>query len=517
MKRTLSLVLALVLAFCLSAFALAEERETLTILMEQDTYVEDYETNAFTKMIEDQFNVNLDFELLPAGEAADKLNIMLASGQELPDIINYRLDINAVTRYAEDGCFIPLNDYYAQEDTNVNKIAQEHPTLYASITTPSGDIYSLPEYLNAMHDEVRYKIWINTKWLENLGLEMPTTTEEFYNVLKAFKEQDPNGNGIADEYALVGSASTWSGDPTINLMNAFIQTNDVDNLIVTDGVVDVAYNKEGWKEGIKYLKRLVSEELLAPLSFTQDTTQFRGMANNEGDCIVGAFTYSSCTLLDVASNPYYQDYVGLEPLAGPEGVRFAAYSPTNVGARWFISADCDNPDLAFAIGDFLFDPTEEVTLKARFGIEGEHWSRPTADAIPSYVGIEPKVVQDVNIWNVAQNAHWRNNAPLYGPTVYQAIAATGDTRIGDIVMKYQALKPAEGTYATNLIFTTEESEQISDIQSTLKTYVNECKTRFIMGDMDIDTEWDSYVAELEKIGLAKWLEIAQKVYDRMYK
>lgn len=85
MKRFLTLMIALLLVLCaIPMAASAEERPTLTILMAQDTYVEDYETNAFTKFIEDSMNVNLDFVLLPASDASDKLAVMIQSGQELP-------------------------------------------------------------------------------------------------------------------------------------------------------------------------------------------------------------------------------------------------------------------------------------------------------------------------------------------------------------------------------------------------------------------------------------------------
>ena len=523
MKRFLTLMIALLLVLCaIPMAASAEERPTLTILMAQDTYVEDYETNAFTKFIEDSMNVNLDFVLLPASDASDKLAVMIQSGQELPDIINYSLDVTTTYRYAQAGAIIPLNDYYETLGDNVKKVEELVPGIYEYIRCPDGNLYSIPTYTKGLHDEHKYKIWINKVWLDNLKLEIPTTTEELYTVLKAFKEQDPNGNGIQDEYPLVGGTG-WSQDPTIYLMNSFIHTDDGDRLIVEGGKVDVVYNREAWKKGLEYMRRLVDEKLLDPISFTQDDSQLRAMANNEGTCIVGAFAFSSITLMPVATGEWVHDYVCLAPVEGPDGVRLAYYQPTIPTNRWFITADCKDPELAFKVGDFMFDPTEEVFLRARFGVEGEHWSRPQEGDVTAWGDEYPPMYrQDINIWTVSQNAHWRNNAPLYADKacqggVYSEELSWWDKPIAEGVMAYVACDPAPGTFVPTLNFTEEETDEISEIRATLKTYVKESMIRFITRDMDLDTEWDKYVEELNNIGVEKFVTVCQQAYDRMYK
>lgn len=523
MKKTrlLAMLMALAMLLAMPLTGIAEERPTLTILMAQDTYVEDYETNAFTKFIEDSMNVNLDFVLLPAADAADKLAVMISSGQELPDVINYSLDVTTTYRYAQSGAIIPLNEYYETLGENVKTIGEMIPGIYDLITCPDGNIYSIPQYYKGLHDEHKYKIWINQTWLDNLGLEIPTTTDELYNVLKAFKEQDPNGNGLQDEYPLVGGTG-WSQDPTIYLTNSFIYEDDGDHFIVDDGVVDVNYNKDAYKEALLYMRKLVEEKLLDPITFTQDDAQLRAMANNEECCIVGAFAFSSITLLPVATSPYVNDFVCLAPVAGPDGVRLSFYGKTVPTNRWFITADCDDPELAFKVGDFLFDPTEEVFIRGRYGVEGEHWSRPQEGDITAWDGYEPMYRQDINIWTVSQNAHWRNNTCGYANKatqggVWSADIAPWDKAIADGVMSYVACDPADGTFIPTLLFTEEETEEISEIRATLKSYVKESKTRFITGDMSIENEWDSYLEELDRIGLAHFLEVCQQAYDRMYK
>lgn len=94
--------------------------------------------------------------------------------------------------------------------------------MKSSITAPDGNIYALPQINECYHCDNALKLWINKAWLDKLGLQLPTTTEEFYQVMKAFKEQDPNGNGKNDELPLTGSDEMWAGNVSAFLMNAFI-------------------------------------------------------------------------------------------------------------------------------------------------------------------------------------------------------------------------------------------------------------------------------------------------------
>ncbi len=78
------------------------------------------------------------------------------------------------------------------------------------ITAPDGNIYALPQVNECYHCMYQQRMWIYKPWLDKLGLKMPTTTDEFYEVLKAFKTKDPNGNGKADEIPLSGSIQASS-------------------------------------------------------------------------------------------------------------------------------------------------------------------------------------------------------------------------------------------------------------------------------------------------------------------
>lgn len=124
------------------------------------------------------------------------------------------------------------------------------------MTAPDGNIYGLPQLVECYHCSYGNKMWVNTKWLKQLGLEVPKTTEEFQAMLEAFKTQDPNGNGLADEVPLSGSIEDYGVRPLSFLMNGFIYSDDCTYPILNDGKVDTVANKPEWKEGLAYIKGL---------------------------------------------------------------------------------------------------------------------------------------------------------------------------------------------------------------------------------------------------------------------
>lgn len=495
-------------------YPLCSETQPLSILMSPYYTVEDYDTNALTLLAEESLNVELEFVFLPSTDPNDKLAIMISSGEKLPDVVDHSMNIATCYRYAQAGAFLPLNDYYEKYSVYAKKNAEEHPEfgIMESITCPDGNIYTLYSFMKNNHDEMPHKLWINRTWLKNLGLEMPTTTAELQEVLRAFKTGDPNGNGIADEIPLAG-ATGWSQDPSLNLMNAFVfETDKTDRLILgEDGKLTTSYLQPAYKEGLRYMRSLVQEGLLDPVSFTQDDSQLRAMVDDQEIAKVGVFAFTSITLLDVNTSKWIDDYAPLPPLTGPEGVRYASVSLMSSDPQWHVSKDARNPELAFRVGDWFANP--EIWPTERYGVEGVEWE---------YNAEDPTLINElINIWTTDQNSHWHVAHPTYNyDTMDKFIPGYEEdywrNRIRTAVAEYAKARPDDSTVIGSLVYTDEELDQISEISSTLSTYVKECKTRFITGDMDIDGEWDAFQKEVKNIGVEKLLKTAQAAWDRMH-
>lgn len=552
MKKIVSLFLALLL-LCSAGSALAveynapgefpicKEKVTLTVAIADHAKIEDYETNWMTQYIEEKANVDLVFQIYPNTEYNTKINVMVQSGDKLPDIIIGSFTSALVYSWAQEGALAPITEYCKDPSISYylhDAIERTGANILGQMTMPDGEIYALPKLNQSYANEYIGKLQIYQPWLDTLGLERPTTTEEFYEVLKAFATKDPNGNGIADEVPFVGYGgvtSRWFQ----TLMSAFVYSSSkVKFLYAQDGVLNYAYTTDAWKEGLKYLQKLFAEGLIGVQSLTQDSDQYDTMLYTDA-VTVGCYADSIRAIKkDQDERQYY--YWALEPLIGPEGVQYAVFEPSACTATFVISADCTDPETAYRVGDLLV--SEYLSISTRFGKEGENWcwakdydrspiDHEVFNELVNVPGAEPSIILYYpDFWGFAQqNNAWLQN----GPFIRQYAIANGMINEQNLVAdkkeeKLDRIGPVgnvlyqEGGWGpeepfTPLLYTAEETAVIDDIQATLSSYIEETTAAFLMGNKDIDAEWDNYLNELKKIGIEKALEINQAAYDRAYK
>lgn len=242
------------------------------------------------------------------------------------------------------------------------------------------------------------------------------------------------------------------------------------------------------------------------------------MVNNENDCIVGAFQYFSQNMCATTSE-YYNQYFIIPALTGPEGVQYAQYNRSYPKPQWFVTADCEYPELAVMVGDLLYSDT--AALLNRFGIEGEHYTLAKEGDVCCFDDWKPILMQTnagIDLWSEVQNIYWRYKAPgvynhLLNGYVWNGDELNGNWRIGQGATQYYRYIPEAGTYLPQLILTEDESFELADYKTNVLNYANECKVRFITGDLDIETDWDSYIADLEANGLADYMNLLQRLYD----
>ncbi len=509
-------------------FPIVEEKITLRVLAGQRAYVEDFNTNEFTKWFEEKTNIHLEWEVVPEGdEAKQKLNLTLASGDQ-PDIyLNMPLTSQQLEVYGKQGMFLPLNDYIDKYGVETKKVFEEVPVAKEMATSNDGNIYSVPSINECFQCLYPSKLWINQKWLDTLGLEMPTTTEEYYEVLKAFKTQDPNGNGKADEVPLTGFKYGWNTEILPKLMNAFIFAKSVtydDSVKFTylnDDKVDVAFNKPEWREGLEYMNKLYSEGLIAPESFTQDQNQVLNIS--EGQNALGSIPAGYQLVFTNAQSDLYKDYTTVPPLKGPKGAQYAEKLNSN-GVRlgmFVISSSTKYPEAAFRLADALYN--EDIMMRSIYGEEGEGWR----EAKEGEVGLEgnPAKYYRFEETEAMQNKHWNKAAPEFQTKEFLDSLALGEAgedisdnvlyRVHNETKKYVP-HVDESIILPPLLLSDEQSQEILDIQKSIYDYVDEMNIRFITGDADLETEWEDYVQTLENMDLNRFLTILQEAYDERY-
>lgn len=195
------------------------------------------------------------------------------------------------------GVIIPLNDLIDEHAPHIKEVLENNDYYRAMNTAPDGNIYGLTGLNECFHCSYPNKMWINTKWLDQLGLAQPTTPEEFKAVLEAFKTQDPNGNGKADEVPLSGSVENFGVHVIPYLMNGFIYNDDRTYLIMKEGQVDTAANKPEWREALAYIKSLYDGGSLTrePLRKMQARTKKSGITRTHSCWAPGPACIPPCS------------------------------------------------------------------------------------------------------------------------------------------------------------------------------------------------------------------------------
>lgn len=500
-------------------FPIVKEPITLTVTVPLATQVEDYETNEFTKWLEEKSGINLEFNTLPSGDdGLTKLKVALATGSGYGDVIlGFWMSDLDVYKYGSQGFIRDLNEYYDVYGYYTLQGFEKHPEVRAMATSPDGSLYVVPRYVRSIGNELPQRVWINKLWLDNLGLDIPTTTEEFEAVLRAFLNDDPNQNGQQDEIPYAGAITGWASQPENFLLNAFLYNDAGNRFIVEDGKVDVAYTQDAWREALTYMNRLCADRLLSPLSYTQDEAQLKQIVATPGESVLGVIPAGSLGNIFAANDERIEEYVPLPPLKGPEGVQYTSYEPSGTNNTFMISKDCKNPAAAFRLADLFY--SEEAVLRGRFGVPEVDWVEPEEGETSLYADMGyPALIKPILPWGGTQNSHWSEIQSTFRDaevTHGQVWNGTIDFNylIAQAVPEYLSYIPDE--YLWKRVFTEEEAEEVGELDVNLRNYVKESIARFITGDLSIETGWDSYLKELSTIGVDRYVEINQAVYDRM--
>ncbi len=546
MKKILSLVLALLL---LSAFLPASAElesgkypltETfgeieLTFLVTAHPAIVDWETNEFVKWVEEQTNVNIVFETVPLEGRAEKLSLVLASGT-YPDVfMSVGMNATMITKFGvQEQMFLPLNDLIDKYAPNTLKVFEQYPGSKGLLTQLDGNIYSLPSVNECYHCTVANKFFMNTEWLKAVGMEKPTTLDELYNVLVAFRDKDPNGNGQQDEIPMAGSyLDGWNTQTERFIMNAFTyynldltQTNTTSmpafGLYLEDGKIVTPFAKAEFKEGLKYMRKLVDEKLFYVGAFSQNLNQLTQLAESG---VLGASSGGYIMFANLGGDVYRKfDFV--LPVKGPQGYQNVVSFPHDSVATtgYVLSADCKNPEAAVMVGDLLL--SYDASLRGYYGVKGVDWD----DADEGALGIngEPALYKPLVPWQEVepQNQHvvqqvisMRDSAFRLGETSDADVdlwSSEGlETYLYKVTAEYKPFTHDE-MVVPPIKFTDEESEELAVLRVELANAIKEGVIAFMTGARDIDAEYDAFLADLDAKGLPRLVELHQLQYDAQY-
>ena len=532
MKKVLSLILALALVFSCFAIASADDEPVvLTVAVADKTNIEDYNTNQMTLYIEEKLGVDLQVTAYDSSDYNSKINLMVQSGDALPDILMVSPGNGLLYEWAQLEAIVPLTQYYADPEIAVNIWESFDRVGFdwrGAMTLPDGEIYGIPKLNQSYGNEHgEGRLWVYRPWLEALNLDMPTTTDELKAALEAAVATDLNGNGIADELGLVGYNGV--GGQWFNfLMDAFVTCAPGKNWMnVKDGELYYAYTTPEWRQGVEYIKSLFDAGLMPSENLTQDfATGYKGMVNTETvTCFTVAYTNAD-GMVDIDRKG---EYFVVPPITGPNGFASTTYYPSTPSTAFVVTADCANPEMAFRVGDLMV--CEELSIVTRFGEHGVEWDYiadlDNADDYENpYPAFPPYIVvyHDSDYWGsgAMQNKSWMQQNPFIrqfgiaaGMAVKKGAASEFDLRFAEGCTTYQTSEANPAEVISVLIYSAEEQEVADEVTADLNTYVKETTAAWLTGTVTLDdAAWDAFLAQVDSLGAYRLLEVAQAAYNR---
>lgn len=458
-----------------------------------------WEDNLFFKRMEELTNISLTFEAVPIQSYYTKKSFMLES-TELPDFLfRAALSPSEEVKYSENGTLIPLNSLIDNYAPNLKSLLDKYPEIKKSITLPNGNIVALPDILINGNDDssnIGTLMFINKKWLSDLNLSEPTNLDEFYNVLKQFKYNDPNGNGIMDEVPL----SFVDASHIKRFMGFWGLLFNDDNLFVKDDKVIFAPSQPQFKDALIYLNKLYNEGLLDIESITQTYEQqkSKGLQNSLG-CFL-----SSAPFLVVGESLHF-DYTTLVPFQCSDLEPVWQADHAVIRGTFAITKNNEYPEATMRWVDYLY--TEEGAKLALAGEENsEYITNP--DGTWDWI-LEPGESQtDVRSRATVQGATYYPE--LFPYEFWQKLNNKYESSLTDLRNKVKSYS----TIPYPLVYLSiEEQNMIDNIKLDINSYVDNFIAMSIIGNLDINNEWDSYLQTLNNMGLEQLIDVYQNKYN----
>ncbi len=491
---------------------------------------QDVEDMEWVAEMEAEAGVEIEWEYIRADWDTVKPTRFAAG--DIPDIIINGTVEADYTKY--NGLFLDMTSYINEELTpNIVTMFEEEPETKVLATTLEGKIYCLPKF-QGKWPATNTVMFINQNWLDNLGLEMPTTFTELKDVLMAFKEQDANGNGDPnDEIPFDFNAdfdNAWfnSAYSLTNLMGAMgVQLTDwgTDSYFAEDGEIKCYAVDERYKLFMKYVADLYANGLINTNAITNDYSAFQSLSrgNEAGEAIVGCVFGWEET--DKFGPVLYEQYKPLPALdydidcePGTYDTRWRNdYTGLNMSNnRAVVNANCKNPEAAMRFLDRFYDQTHSV--EGLFGGVTDGNLEVTGEN--SYKVLPPQN-EDMDAGTWKWTSSFADNSPMYIRRSSEVEMAEDmqfaleERKVYDDVI---AKASVSDTYPQMFMkYTEEDQNTMAVIQANINTFIDNQWSLWLTGEQDIDSTWDTYVQNVYDTGLEDILKIRQAAFDEYLK
>lgn len=490
-----------------------------------------YDDNEILKNLQEDAGISIEWNCM-SDSLAEQVNIRIAGG-ELPDAFmgvgfsNYDL-----TNYGTDGTFIDLTPYLTEEYMpNLTKILEENPDIRSAVTMSDGCIYGLPAGekmgtagIGAEEDYSIYTIpqfsMINKAWLDDLGLEVPTTLDELHDALKAFADNDMSakyyGNAPGSTIPMSTGFDQWCWGQNIFYAGFGFTNwpNDICNdLILNDEKkAEFVCASDGYREAVTYFHDWYAEGLMDQEMFSQDDKQLLAK------CAQGYVGVSTWWYIDELMGDHADDYVFLPVLDGPDGshnVTVRTGGGTNSG-NLSITSECKSPANLLKFFDQWYAP--ETVMQLQYGPIGTYFTEQDED------GVWKSISDEQAKEKFGKSAgELKGECEVYGPKLilsdyYNTTFKMEDRaieRLTDLNEFWMPYVDSTVTYPVDCVYTEEELDVIDQYKTDFENTVSEQEGLWLKEGGPTDEEWESYLTALkESCGMEELQKVYQDAYDR---
>ena len=341
------------------------EEFTIATVRWTDAWPNEFMNEGIMKELEEKHNIKINWQVYYNSDWTEQKSLLLASG-DLPDAFFGSICLTETDVAQNKDYFVELTEGIEKNMPNLTAIFEKEPELKAAAQNRDGEIYSLVKKL-PLRPKVANAMYINKEWLDNLGLSMPTTYEELADVLKAFKEQDADGDGDPNNEIPYTNAGSLSGDLS-NLLAPFgTIVSRTGNFMQIDASGNPAFVPitDHYKEAVKWAHELYASGCLDQEYFTQDSSMASAKRMAEGGSQTGlVFAWTA----DAEMGENAGQFELCEAVAGPDGNRYVESDPTFLdiaNRELIITTQCKNPDKLLQWADDFY--TDLVSLQTYYG------------------------------------------------------------------------------------------------------------------------------------------------------
>lgn len=465
--------------------------------------------------LEKRTNVHVEWQEAPGEKYTEFFRGAFAAGTRLPDLAVVEGDFTSLNRnlleFAKAGYIIPLEDLIVKNAPNLKAFLDARPDIRKLSTAPDGHIYTIPSV--SAGDIMFYTHVVRQDWLDKLKLAVPDTLEDWVTVLKAFRDNDPNGNGEKDEIQMIegGPAGIIEWGPFKAAFGLLLSYGGGWSVDRAKGTVTYAWLAPKARDYVAFLKRAYDESLIRREEF--DDPDFPGkwseyfFGGRAGIASHWAWYVNPEGLGAQTKDPTAKWTAILDP-KGPDGTRVMESAGLINANNFVITKDCKDPALAMKWLDYWY-ATKDGYLLMSWGIEGE-----------TYKLVDGRPVTLLETAPDSVKTKWERTRLADGPIPHIQLEdeSWSSLKYPEVQAYLKKAQPfVFNTSALKDVFTTaEESEVFTKLNGPLWEYQNEMIQKFVTGKEPM-TKWDTFVAELKKLGAEDVSKAKQALFTRATK